>query len=145
LNPRLTAGSRCWLTCARAKNPAGFPPEWIRNEKFLRDGKSRALIRFQSYFLCEHHIAGDQVTDRKKTSADKWVTFRVELLDICRDAISNTVPNTRYVADHVEIPVRVKLVSLFGRQPGAQKAQSLGLSVVCSKRRQEKGGERVPQ
>jgi hypothetical protein len=54
--------------------------------------------------LREHHIASDQIADRKKAPADKRPAFLVELFDICRDALSNTVPDTGFTADDLEIP-----------------------------------------
>ena len=78
--------------------------KWLGNVKLPRDGKSRTLIGLQSYFLREHHIASDQITDRKKASADKRAAFLVELFDICRDTLPNTVSDTGFTADHLEIP-----------------------------------------
>jgi hypothetical protein len=54
--------------------------------------------------LREHHIASDQITDRKKASADKRAAFLVELFDICRDTLPNTVSDTGFASDHLEIP-----------------------------------------
>jgi hypothetical protein len=68
----------------------------------------------------------------------------VELFDIGRNTMMNTVSHTGFTTDHFEISIRIKLSSLLRCQPGAQKALSLFFRVSRSKRLTEKGGERVP-
>jgi hypothetical protein len=67
------------LTLLRRPQPAGIA-------KGDRHGECRALICFQSYLLSEHYIAGDQVADRKKASADNRAAFLVKFFDIRRNA-----------------------------------------------------------
>jgi len=84
-------------------------PEWFS------DRQRTQLVGFQGNLLRKHHVAGNKLLIGHKTPAGFRTSVLVEFVDICHQAISDSISLTRYTADDFEIAVPLELNKLLRR------------------------------
>src|SRR5260370_19879030 len=73
------------------------------------------LVRLQSNFLCQHNVACDEITFGHEAPTNSRTAGAIDLMDVHRGAVGNSVSLSALAACNVEVFVRVVLREFLGR------------------------------
>src|SRR5258708_34112083 len=83
--------------------------------KCVRYGQRATLVGLQRNFLCHHDVACDEVTFWRKAPTNTRTAGAVELVDVHRGAVPNSVSLSAMAAGDLKIAFRVILRGLLRR------------------------------
>jgi hypothetical protein len=84
--------------------------------------------------LSQHDVAGDQMTDWRKTPTNFRVSSVVHLMHVRHNAMVDTVTLPAVAAGYLEISRGVELCALLSGEPASQKAQSASLATIFARK-----------